>query len=335
MLAVVVQNGFGVENLVAVERPEKAPAMGEVKVRIHASSLNYRDLMMVRGEYNPKQALPLVPCSDAAGEVVEVGPGVKSLAVGQKVVSLFAPAWQGGGPERDKVRSTLGGPADGGLQTFMTMPATAFVPMPAHLSFEEGATLTCAGLTAWSALVTLGNIKAGDTVLIQGSGGVSLFALQLARMHGARVIALSSSDEKLARMRALGAEHTINYRQNPKWGRAVLEYTGQGVDHVVEVGGAGTFEQSMIAVRIGGNVYVIGVLGGAAAPLSVTPILMKQVRVQGVLVGNREGHEAMHRAISAHQMHPVLDRTFELSQIQEAFRYMASGQHFGKIAIRI
>lgn len=335
MFAVELQGGFGIDRLVQVSRPELEPRPGEVKVRIRASSLNYRDLMTVRGEYNPRQPLPLVPCSDGAGEVVAVGAGVKSLAVGDRVTTLFAPNWQGGAPERDKVRSTLGGPTDGGLQEFMTLPATAFVPMPAHLSFEEAATLPCAGLTAWSALVTLGSVKAGDSVLIQGSGGVSLFALQLARLHGARVLAVSGSDEKLEKLRALGVEFGVNYRQNPKWGRAFLEYTGRGVDHVVEVGGAGTFEQSLTAVKIGGTVSVIGTLSGGSAPLNVTPILMKQIRVQGVLVGHREGHEALMRAISAHGLRPTVDRHFPLAEIQQAFHYMASAQHFGKIVITL
>ncbi|MCB1037040.1 MAG: NAD(P)-dependent alcohol dehydrogenase [Acidobacteria bacterium] len=336
MKVVEVRGNFGLENLAVTERPSPEPGPGQVLLRMKAASLNYRDLLMVQGQYNPKQPLPLIPCSDGVGEVAAVGAGVSRVAVGDRVATLFAQRWFSGEPTHEKLRSTLGGPLDGTLCQEMVLSAEGVVPVPPHLTDAEAATLPCAALTAWSALVTQGGVKAGDTVLVQGTGGVSIFALQFARLLGARVIVTSSSDEKLERSRVLGAQETLNYRTNPKWGAAALELTGgRGVDHIVEVGGAGTLEQSLRAVRFGGTVSVSGVLSGVSSPLKVLPILMKNVRLQGVLVGHRESFEAMNRAIDTAQLRPVVDRTFPFTEARQALELMARGGHFGKICLEI
>ncbi len=327
---------FGTEHLVVEELPRPQPGPGEVLLRMKAAALNFRDLLMVRGLYNPKQPLPLIPCSDGVGLVEDCGAGVTEWKPGERVLPCFAPDWLAGEPEREALRTTLGGPRDGTLAEWMVLPAHGLVRAPARLSDTAAATLGCAGLTAWSALVTLGGLRAGETVLVQGTGGVSLYALQLAKLHGARVIATSSSDEKLERALALGADHGINYRRDPRWGQTARDLTGgRGVDHVVEVGGAGTLEQSLRAVRAGGQVHVIGVLSGVAATVGILPILMNQVRVEGVLVGHREGLRALCRALEASELQPVIDRTFALSEAPAAFEHLASGQHFGKIALQI
>ena len=331
-----IRERFGLDRLVAAERPDPRPGPGQLLLRMRAASPNYRDLLTVRGEYNPKQPLPLIPCSDGVGEVIEAGPGVSRFAVGDRVAPIFAQDWISGEPALPKLRSTLGGQRDGTLAELMVVPEHGAVHVPQHLTDEQAACLPCAGLTAWSALVTCGTVRAGDTVVVLGTGGVSIFALQFARLLGARVIVTSSSDEKLARARELGAWEGINYRDDPRWGRRVRELTGgEGVDHVIEVGGAGTLAESLSAVRFGGTVSVIGVLAGRSTELSVIPILMKQVRVQGVMVGHREGFEAMNRAIALHEMRPALDRVFPFEQSPEAVGYLEHGRHFGKIAIRI
>ncbi|RMH16039.1 MAG: NAD(P)-dependent alcohol dehydrogenase [Acidobacteria bacterium] len=335
MKAYEIRDGFGLDHLLLSERPAPTPGPGEVVVRVRATSLNYRDLLTVTGHYNPKQKLPLVPCSDAAGEVVAVGGGVSSVAVGDRVMTLFAPYWQAGAPTRQRLRNTLGGPLDGTLAERILLPAEGVVPLPPHLSYEAAATLPCAALTAWSALVTHGGVTAGDTVLVQGTGGVSIFALQIGLLLGARVIVTSKSDAKLERAKELGAWRTINYRRTPQWGVETRRLTGgRGVDHVVEVGGAGTLEQSLQAIRFGGTISVIGVLAGVAGELSIIPILMQHVRLQGILVGHREGCEAMCRAFDAHRLEPVIDRVFPFDEAPDALRYLAGGEHFGKIVVR-
>ncbi len=336
MRAWQIEGGFGIDNLKLVERPEPEPGPGEVLLSMRAASLNFRDLMMVRGHYDPRQPLPLIPCSDGVGEVVAVGDGVERVAVGDRVATCFTQTWTGGPPSRERLRATLGGPLDGTLGERMALSAEGVVAVPDHLTDAEAATLPCAALTAWSALVEQGGIRAGDTVLVQGTGGVSMFALQLARLHGARVVVTSSSDAKLERARALGAWQTVNYREDPSWGKTVRKLTGGvGVDLVVEVGGAGTLEQSLKAVAIGGTVVVIGVLSGVASELNILPLLMQQVRMQGILVGSRDGFEAMNRAIAAAEMRPVVDRTVPFHEVPEAFRVMQRAEHFGKIAIGI
>ncbi len=331
-----VQDTFGLENLRAAQRPQPEPGPGQVLLKMGAISLNYRDLLMVRGHYNPKQPLPLIPCSDGVGRVEATGEGVERVAVGDRVATMFTQTWIGGPPTQQKIRGTLGGPHDGALCEYMVLDAEGVSPVPQHLSDAEAACLPCAALTAWSALVTQGDVGAGDVVLVQGTGGVSLFALLFAQMLGARVIVTSSSDEKLQRARALGAWQTVNYAENPKWGKEVRNKTdGVGVDHIVEVGGAGTLEQSFAAARVGAQISVIGVLSGVTSKLNVIPILMNNLRLQGILVGSREGFEAMCRAIDAHSLRPVIDRTFAFAETPAAFEHLASAKHFGKIAIEI
>ncbi|HZI20453.1 MAG TPA: NAD(P)-dependent alcohol dehydrogenase [Pyrinomonadaceae bacterium] len=325
---------FGVDNLVAVERDEPRPAAGEVLVRFRAVSLNYRDLMFVKGTYNPKAKLPAVPFSDGAGEVAAVGPGVTRWKVGDRVCPVFTQGWLEGPPTAAKNRTALGaGDLDGVLREFGAFDERALVEAPEHLSYAEAACLPCAAVTAWNALVCSGNLKAGETVLTLGTGGVSVFAVQFARMHGARVIATSSSDEKLGRIEALGAVATINYKKTPDWDREVRRLTGgSGVDHVVEVGGVGTLTRSLNSTRVGGHVALIGVLteGGSFDPRVV---LMRSVRLQGVFVGSRQMFERMNAALVANRTKPVVDRTFAFDEAREALKYMESGAHFGKIVV--
>lgn len=336
MKVIEIQEGFGLENLQIAERPSPRPGPGQILLQMKAASLNYRDLLMIQGHYNPRQPLPLIPCSDGVGEVLEVGEGVRRVKAGDRVATLFAQRWLAGEPDQEKLRSSLGGPLDGTLAERMVLDADGVVPVPSHLSDAQVATLPCAALTAWSALVTQGGVKAGDTVLVQGTGGVSIFALQFARLLGARVILTSSSDEKLERARGLGAHETLNYRTDPRWGASALALTdGRGVDHVVEVGGAGTLEQSLKAVRFGGAISVIGVLSGVSAPLNILPILMKNVRLQGILVGHRESFEAMNRAIEVARLEPVVDKTFPFTEARQALELMARGSHFGKICLEL
>ncbi len=333
MRAIEVRGAFGRENLTLVERPEPVAGPGEVVVGLRAASLNYRDLMMIQGSYNPKQRLPLVPCSDGAGVVEAVGAGVRRFAVGDRVATTLNPRWIAGEPARELVRATLGGPLDGVLQERIAMSEEGLVRVPDHLSDEEAATLPCAALTAWSAL-DAGAIGAGDTVLIQGTGGVAIFALQLARLRGARVLATTRRAERAERLLALGAEAVIDSRKEPAWGAAVRTAAGdRGVDLVVEIGGAGTLEQSLRAVRIGGTVALIGILDGNAAALQLTSIFMQAVRVQGVLVGSRESFERMNRAIELHRLRPVVDRSYPWTDLAAALESMAAGDHFGKICL--
>jgi NADPH:quinone reductase-like Zn-dependent oxidoreductase len=327
---------FGLDHLRLVDRPARAPGPLEAVVRVRAVSINYRDWLMLSGEYNPRQALPLVPCSDAAGEVAAVGPGVTRVKTGDRVLGLFSQAWLAGPPRRDRIRSSLGGPLDGVLADEIVLPEQGLVRTPDHLSDIEAATLPCAAVTAWNALVEQGAISAADTVLVQGTGGVSTFALLFARLHGARVIVTSSSDEKLARARALGASDTINYRTTPDWDKQARAATGHaGVDHVIEVGGADTLARSLRAVRPGGTISIIGVLGGKAAELLLTPILMQNLRLQGVLVGSRDTFETMNRAIAQHRLRPIVDTVFPFDSAPDAFRHLAAGQHFGKVVIAV
>ena len=334
MKAYEIRDGFGLDKLVSCERPDPTPGPFQVRVRVKATSLNQRDLMMVEGRYNPRQKLPLIPNSDGAGVVDAVGPGVTRVKPGDRVMALFSQAWPAGEPTRAAQVSTLGGPLDGALADTMLLHEDGVIPTPAYLSDEDAATLPCAALTAWSALVTYGGLKAGDTVLVQGTGGVSIFALQIARMMGARVILTSSRDDKLEKARALGAHELINYATTADWDKAARALTGGvGVDHVVEVGGAGTFEKSLRAVRMGGTVSVIGVLSGGAGTVPLTPVLMQNLRVQGIFVGHRQGFEALNRALTLHGVRPVVDRVFPFAEARAAFEYLKSGAHFGKVVI--
>ncbi len=336
MRVVEIAGAFGLENLRLAERPEPSPGPGEVLLRMRAASLNFRDVLTVEGTYNRKQKLPLIPCSDGVGEVEAVGDGVSRVAVGDRVCPIFAQRWIAGEPTRERLRSTLGGPLDGTLAERLVLSEEGVVRVPEHLSDEEAATLPCAAVTAWNALVTAGGVTAGDVVLVQGTGGVSIFALQLARLLGARVIVTSSSDEKLARAKELGAEAGIHYRQVPEWGERAKELTGGvGVDHVIEVGGAGTLVQSLRAVRMGGRISLIGVLAGGKVDLPLALVFMQRIRLQGILVGHRESFEAMNRALAAHRLRPVIDRTFPMEDARAACEHMAAGRHFGKICLRM
>jgi len=334
--AIEIQSQFGLDHLVQVERPVPEPGPGQILIRMRAVALNYRDLLTVDGSYNPKQALPLVPCSDGVGEVAALGEGAERVREGDRVIPIFAQRWISGAPTRERLRSTLGGPLGGTLAEYVVLSEEGVVRAPSHLKDEEAASLPCSAVTAWNALVGDNPVTAGDTVLVQGTGGVSIFALQLGQVLGARVIATSSSDEKIERVRRLGAWETINYRDEPEWGKAVRRMTGgEGVDRVVEVGGAETLAQSLSAVAIGGQISLVGNLGGALLQLNIIPVFMRQVRLQGVLVGHRESLEAMNRAIEAHAMRPVIDRVFPFAEARQAFEYMKTGRHFGKICIRI
>jgi NADPH:quinone reductase-like Zn-dependent oxidoreductase len=331
-----VQSGFGLENLVMVDRGEPTPGPGQVLIKMKAFSLNYRDLMVVMGTYNPRMRLPCVPLSDGAGEVVSIGDGVTRVKPGDRVAPIFMPKWIEGEPTVEKGKSALGAAVDGILQEYVAISEDGVVRLPEHLSYEEGATLPCAAVTAWHALISEGELKPGDTVLVQGTGGVSIFALQLASMLGARVIVTSSSDEKLRRAINLGAAEGINYKTTPDWDKRVIELThGLGVDHVVEVGGAGTLNKSLKAVRMDGRISLIGALSGGSGDISTVLILMKNVRLQGIFVGSRDMFEAMNRAISERKLKPVIDRVFAFDQACEALKYMATGAHFGKICISV
>lgn len=336
MQVMSIQGAFGLAHLKAETREAPgAPGPGQVLVRMSAASLNYRDLLTTLGLYNPKQPLPLVPCSDGCGQVEAVGPGVTRVKPGERVITCFAQGWPAGGLTRERARTTLGGPLDGVLQERLLLAEEGVVRAPEHMSDAEAATLPCAGLTAWTAL-TSGGVGPGDVVLAQGTGGVSIFALQLAQLMGARVIVTSSSDEKLERARALGAWETINYRGTPGWGARARELTGgRGADHVIEVGGAETIGQSLQAVRAGGQVSVIGILSGTATQLDLVPVLMQTVRVQGVFVGHREALEALVRATAAHQLRPVIDRVFPWTEARAALERMQAGAHLGKLCLDV
>ena len=336
MKVVEIRGGFGLERLEIGERPRPAAGPGQVVLRMRAAALNYRDLLTAQGRYNPKQALPLVPGSDGVGEVVETGAGVTRVRVGERVIPIFAQRFLAGAPTRDKLRSTLGGPLDGTLAEYVALHEDGVVPAPEHLSDVEAATLPCSGVTAWNALVGGGPLRPGSTVLVQGTGGVSVFALQIGRLAGARVIVTSSSEPKLARARELGAWETIHYPSVPDWGAAARRLTGgAGVDVVVDVGGTATLRESLAAVAFGGQISLVGNLTGGAVELDVVPIFMRQVRLQGILVGHRESLEAFTRAVAASGLRPVVDRVFPLAEIRAALEHMLSGNHFGKICIEL
>ncbi len=336
MRAVCLDGGFGLDRLQVRKRSTPACAPGQVLLRMRAASLNYRDLMMVRGEYNPHQPLPLIPLSDGVGEVMELGPGCSRFSIGQRVAGLFAQEWHAGPLTLEARASTLGGPKDGMWAEERVLPESGLVAVPGYLSDEEAACLPCAALTAWNALMEQGRLRAGERVLLLGTGGVSLFALLFAKMAGAQVCITSSSDAKLARAEELGADYTINYREHEGWGRMARKWAGGGgVDHVVEVGGGATLAQSLEALKPEGGVYVIGVLGGVAAKIPLTSILMKQAHVHGVFVGHRAMFEAMGRAMTDHHIHPVIDRVFGFEQAREAFEYLQGATHFGKVVVRL
>jgi len=326
---------FGIANLAASEMDKPQLGVRDVLVRLRTTSLNYRDLMMIDGTYNPKLKLPLVPFSDGAGEVVDIGAEVTRWKIGDRVCPTFMQGWVDGELDYAKFKTTLGGDLDGCLREFGSFHEDGLVRIPDALSYEEAACLPCAGVTAWNSLMVSGGLKQGETVLLQGTGGVSMLALQFANLAGARTIVISSSNEKLARAKAIGADEIINYHEHEDWDSFVLDLTNkQGVDHVVEIGGAGTLARSMRAARIGGHIAVIGVVAGKGE-ISHVPIFMKALRVIGVFVGSSEMFENMNAAIDRSGIRPVIDRTFGFNEVQEALRFMRSGEHFGKIVVSI
>jgi NADPH:quinone reductase-like Zn-dependent oxidoreductase len=324
---------FGLDGLAAVERPIPEPGVNQVLVKMHAWSLNYRDLMTATGRYNPRLKLPQIPLSDGAGEVVATGSEVEKFKAGDRVTNTFFERWPSGEATDEQSRTALGAGRDGVLAEYVALHQDGVIPIPEHLTFAEAATLPCAALTAWNALVTKGKVKAGDTILTLGTGGVSIFALQFGLMTGAQVFITSGSDEKLDRARQLGARQTVNYRKQSEWGRIVRQLTGgSGVDLVVEVGGPGTFNQSVAALRRGGTLVLIGVLA-ERAEVEILPVQMRTICVQGIYVGSREEFSTMNAAIAMHKLHPVIDSTFRFSEFQEALKLMQAGGHFGKIVM--
>ncbi len=335
MKAYELSKAFGIDNLVITEQEMPAPGHGQVLVKVRASSLNYRDLLVVKGLYNPHIHLPFTPFSDGAGDVIAIGEGVSHVRVGDRVAGIFMQDWIAGELSEAKQKSALGGGMQGMLAEYVVLGENGLVHIPEHLTYEEAATLPCAAVTAWHAVIETG-IRPGESVLLLGTGGVSLFSLQFARIAGAEVFITSSSDEKLASAWQLGAAHGINYKAVPEWGEEVREMTGgTGVDLVVEVGGAGTLPQSMRAVRMGGRISLIGVLTGAEGEINPRPIVMKKIRLQGIFVGSREMFESMNRAIILHHLRPVIDRVFSFKEVPAALRHMESGSHFGKICVSL
>ena len=327
-----VAREWSIDGMELVEQPDPTPGPGQVVVRIRAASLNYRDLLTIQGKGGVTK-LPLVPCSDGAGEVTAIGERVTRIAVGDRVCPMFFQSWFDGGPSAGNRRLALGGSRPGVLQELMLLDAEGVSRIPDHLSFAEAATLPCAGLTAWRALFDEARIRPGDTVLVQGTGGVSIFALQFAKLAGASVVVTSSSDAKLERAKALGADHTINYRAVSEWGKAAADWAGGGIDHIVEVGGKDTFQQSIEAAKVGGTILVIGVLSGFSQEISIPGIFSKNLHITGLSVGSRRMFESMAAAISRNRLRPVVDRRFDFDAVPEALRLMQSGGHFGKIVV--
>ncbi|NYF53307.1 zinc-dependent alcohol dehydrogenase family protein [Tunturiibacter gelidoferens] len=333
---------FGLDHLRHLDLPTPQTTPGTVLIKVHAVSLNYRDLMVVKGLYNPKMSLPRIPCSDGAGEVVATGEGVTRVRVGDRVCGIFMQRWLDGPLTADKSKAALGGDVDGMLTEYAVLDQEGVVRFPEHLTYEEASTFPCAGVTVWNALHHAGDppnpVHPGETVVIQGTGGVSIFALQFAKLLGARVLGTSSSEEKLTRARSLGLDEGCNYKLRPDWSKWVTETTaGIGADRIIEVGGAGTFGQSLRAARVGGTVAQIGILSGGTTSdhVALTPILHKQLRVQGIYVGSRAMFEEMNAAISKASLRPVIGKVFDLPQAAEAFAHMESASHFGKIVIRV
>jgi NADPH:quinone reductase-like Zn-dependent oxidoreductase len=331
-----LRDAFGLDHLRQAERPDPTPGRGQVLLEMRAASLNFRDTLMVRGGYGSRVTTPLIPVSDGAGIVAAVGDGVRRVKVGDRVAPMFFQDWFGGEARQAKFYASLGGPLDGVLTTRMVVDEQGVALVPPHLDDAGAASLPCAALTAWSALTGDPELRPGATVLVQGTGGVALFALQFARIMGARVILTSSSDDKLARAKDLGADHTVNYRTTPDWDRTVKDLTdGEGCDHVVELGGADTLAKSVRAVRTGGQISLIGVLSGANAALALPLVVMRSLRLHGVTVGSRDGFEAMVRAMTHHGIRPVIDRVFGFDEVPAAFAHLEGGRHVGKVCIRI
>ncbi len=330
-----IENYGSIDGLKIVDAPDLRAGEGEVVVRMRAASLNYRDTMVVAGQYGGNPQPGLTPLSDGAGEVVEVGSGVTQWKMGDRVAGIFFQDWTQGRLTRAMMKTDLGGGIRGVLSQQVVFPQDALVRLPSHLSWEEGATLPCAAVTAWHALEK-GELGRDDTLLVLGTGGVSIFALQFAKARGARVILTSSSDQKRERARALGADETINYNETPDWDKRVYELTGsEGAAHVVEVGGNGTWEKSLRSLRIGGVMSMIGGVSGFGGQVNPFPVLFNSLTINGIYVGSREMFEAMNRALEEHKIKPVIDRVFGFDQAREAFRHLESGAHIGKVVISI
>ncbi len=331
----VIDQDFGIDKLKLVESEIPQPGPGELLVKMKAASLNYRDLLMVTGNYTRNLPFPLIPLSDGAGEIVSVGPGVTRWKEGDRVCGCFFQDWTAGKITSEVPKTALGGAVNGVLTEYALFRQGGVVAIPEHLSFQEAATLPCAGVTAWNCLYK-GGLTCGDTVLIMGSGGVSIFGLQLAKAAGARVIATTGSVAKEEKLRGLGASDVINYKTTPDWEKQVLKLTGGvGVDVIIEVGGAGTLLQSIKACRMGGQISLIGVLTGQRGEMNPFPAVMKGVSIHGIYVGSREMFEDMNRTISLHRIRPIIDRAFSFDQAREAFCYLESGAHMGKVVIEI
>ena len=334
MRAWQITDTFSIEGLKLNKYPDPEPAPGQVVIRVTAVSLNFRDLLVVKGLYTKKLPLPLTICSDAAGEVEAVGAGVTRVKKGDRVCGIFMPRWLAGPCTDAAARSARGAFEQGVLADRVVMSEDAVVPTPAYLTDAEASTLPCAAVTAWNALVCQGGLKTGDTVLLQGTGGVSIFALQLAKSAGARIVATTSSAAKAERLHAMGASIVVNYHETPDWDEAVRKQAG-AVDQVIEIGGAGTFNRSLKAVRMGGYIALIGnraATEGSDVP-NLTAALMKGVRIQGIFVGSREMFEALNRALALHKIRPSVDRVFDFEEAPAALTYFASGAHFGKVVV--
>ena len=335
MKAMRIEGDWGLENLKQVDLPDPQPGPGEVVIGMEAVSINPRDLILASGGYGRVGGtLPLVPLCDGAGKIVAIGEGVEDFAVGDLVCPTFSRRWMRGLANTDAYKGAHGGPVDGTAQEMMLIPANAVVRAPKHLSAEEAATLPCAAITAWNALAEQGDVKPGDKILLQGTGGVSLFSLLFAKAMGAEVYLISSSDEKLERAKAMGADHLLNYRDVPDWHKSILKMTdGKGVDHVIEVGGSGTLEKSTAVVRYSGTVSMIGVLGGASGEFGLGRVVTRNLRLQGVTCGSKEMFENMVRAMELHQIRPPIDpaHEFQLKDLPKALKSLSEGKHFGKI----
>jgi NADPH:quinone reductase-like Zn-dependent oxidoreductase len=332
--AYALEHGFGLDRLILTDWPVQSPPHGHVRIAVEAVSLNRRDLLVVEGLYAPRLRFPAVPCSDAAGRVKELGPGCTRFAAGDRVVALMFPDWLAGTPSSEALRSALGGPVrQGTLCDEMVLPETALLPVPAFLSAREAATLPCAALAAWTAVAKFGAARPGRSVLTQGTGGVSIFALQFAKLLGATVVATSSASDKLERLRALGADAVVDYRADPHWAEAARRHVGGAFDLVIDV--AGDLDTSIRSVRPGGTVAVVGVLAGNKAEITLPLVVMRQVALQGVTCGSREDFADMLAAITAAELHPVISHAFPFARVHEAFRVMRDGAHFGKIVVEV
>ena len=335
MKAYQIRDEWSLEHIELVEIPKPSPGPGEVLVEMKASSLNYRDMVVANRGYGSKTGnLPLIPVSDGVGIVRELGDGVSRVAIGDRICPLFMQGWISGPPNRERLSTTLGGPIDGVMAEFRCFPQDSVSKVPEELTDLEASTLPCAALTAWSALIEEGKLQPGESVLIQGTGGVSLFALQFAKICGARCILISGSNEKMKRAQELGADEVLNYQDLPEWGKRVRDFSGgEGVDHIVEVGGPETLPQSLRAIRPGGTISMIGVLSGSEMKAQLGLIVTRQIRLQGITVGHRDGFEAMASAINASGMKPIVDQVYPFTSLPEAMHSLSEAKHFGKICL--